>query len=211
MKNKRKSWILVEAGKADDNKDMVILENPRARVYLDRILKEEFWPVIFSCLEGTGYLYSPELNIETEWGHIEMERVLSFMLFDDKRFELPRAIFRGKLSLSRTGWMLKREFFLPLPRHNDPQTVFEIIGNSRLRGNPPVLKIDKENENDFFQIGFNNGEGAGWGVYEEHYIIDKIKKIIDINVQMYEFSKEGLSLDQIGVFLTIAYEAYEAF
>ncbi|MCK5492449.1 MAG: hypothetical protein KAJ14_04990 [Candidatus Omnitrophica bacterium] len=210
MIQNKNNWIISEAKKADKTKDLIILENPQVLKFLDERLLNDFWPVILSCFEKSGYVYSLEPNIESEWGY-DLERTLMFMLLDEKRFDLPRAIFRGKLKISKTDWMLGREFFLSLPSFNDPRAVFEILGNSRFKGNPPTLIVDKEKEDDFYQIDFSAGDGASWGMYDNNDIKEKIKQIIKINLKMHEFSRDGISLKQIGEFLTIAYEAYEAF
>ncbi len=134
----QKNWLRKEAEKADCSKDTVILENPETKKFLDNILLKKFWPVIFSCLEQSGYNYSSEPQIDSELSHI-LERSVSFMLFDGER-----VFFRGKLKCSKESWMIESEFFLSLPMHNDPQAIFEILGNSRLRGYPPTLTVDKE-------------------------------------------------------------------
>jgi hypothetical protein len=107
--------------------------------------------------------------------------------------------------------MIESEFFLPLPLHNDYKVIFEILGNSRLKGNPPNLIIDKEKEEDYYQINFSNGTGASWGMHDENYIENQLKKVIDTNIDMYNFSEGGISLENIGEFLTMVYEVYEAF
>ena len=210
MIQNKKNWIISEAKKADKTKDLIILENPQVQNFLDKSLLKDFWPIILSCFEKSGYVYSLEPTIVSECGY-DLERTLIFMLLDGKRFDLPRAIFRGKLKISKTGWMLEREFFLSLPCCNDSRAVFEILGNSRFKGNPPTLIVDKEKEDDFYQIDFSAGDGASWGMYDNNDIKEKIKQIIKINLKMHEFSRDGISLKQIGEFLTIAYEAYEAF
>ncbi|MDP3012140.1 MAG: hypothetical protein Q8N27_05420 [Candidatus Hydromicrobium sp.] len=40
------NWIVQEAKKIDKSKDLVILENPDTKNYLDDILINRFWPVI---------------------------------------------------------------------------------------------------------------------------------------------------------------------
>lgn len=204
------NWIMSEAKKTHGRQDVAILENPQAIKYLDDLLLEKFWPDINICLEQSGYKYSPEPDIESELSY-ELQRTLTFMLFDDEIYEPPRAIFRGSVKVSKKEWMFNREFYLPLPRSNNQQAVIEILANSRLAGNPPTLTINNRSKTDFYQIDFNNGTGASWGYYDNKYIIEKIKKIISINVQLYNFSKGGISQQQVGEFLTVAYEAYEAF
>ncbi|MFA4888222.1 MAG: hypothetical protein WC628_01425 [Candidatus Omnitrophota bacterium] len=201
----QKNWLSKEAEKADCSKDIVVLENPETKKFLDNILLKKFWPVIFSCLEQSGYNYSPEPQIDSELSCV-LERSLSFMLFDGVR-----AFFRGKLNCSKKSWMLESEFFLPLPMHNDPQAIFAILGNSRLKGNPPTLIVDKEGADNFYQIDFRNGSGAGWGLHGEEHVEAQLKKAIDVNIAMYHFSKKGISLENIGEFLSIAYDVYESF
>lgn len=201
----QENWLIKEAKKADCSKDTVILENPETIKFLDNILLNNFWPVIFSCLEQSGYNYSPEPQIDSELSYI-LERSLSFMLIDDER-----AFFRGKLKCSRESWMIESESFLGLSMHNDPQTIFEILGNSRLKGNPPTLIVDKERADNFYQIDFQNGSGASWGLHGEEYVEVQLKKVIEVNIAMYRFSKKGVSLENIGEFLSIAYDVYESF
>ena len=47
----RKNWVVKEAEKINCKKNIVILENPKIRDYLDRLLLEKFWPVILSYLK----------------------------------------------------------------------------------------------------------------------------------------------------------------
>ncbi|MCC6544692.1 MAG: hypothetical protein IT392_09350 [Nitrospirae bacterium] len=64
---------------------------------------------------------------------------------------------------------------------------------------------------DFYQITLYSGHGAGWG-YGEEYVDEEIKKVIDANIRMYDFAIESIITPQdLGEFLTIAYEAYEAY
>lgn len=204
MKAKR-NWLIKEAEKADSKKNVVTLENPDVRDYLDRLLLENFWPVISSCLEESGYDYSPKPEIESELSY-NLERSLSFMLFDGRR-----AFFGGKLKVSIEAWMLESDFFLPLSKDTDSQLVFQILSNSRLAGYPPTLTIDKERADNFYQVDFHSGNGAGWGLHNEDYVQEKIRKTINVNKDMYEFSIDGITAETIGEFLSLAYEVYEAF
>lgn len=204
MKAKR-NWLIKEAEKADSKKNVVILENPDVRDYLDRLLLENFWPVISSCLEESGYDYSPEPEIESELSYT-LERALSFMLLDGKR-----TFFSGTLKVSIEAWMLESNFFLPLSKDTDARLVFQILGNSRFAGYPPTLIIDKERADSFYQVDFHSGNGADWGFYNEDYIQEKIRKTINVNKDMYEFSIEEITAETIGEFLSLAYEVYEAF
>lgn len=204
------NWIIREARKAGKSGDVVILEKPDVKRYLDGLLLKRFWPVIHESLEASGYIYFPDGNPETEIEkHKALTRSLTFMLFDERI-----AFFRGKLSCSMEGWMLGREFYLSLSQENDPQVIIEMLGNSRFAGNPPTLSIDRALDKkgaDFYEITFRAGSGAGWG-YGEEYVDEQIKKIVDVNIRMYDFAMDAIiTSQQLGEFLTIAYEAYEAY
>ena len=175
--------------------------------YIDNLLIQKFWPKIKCGLKATGYGYSPKNSPETDFEFsFELTRSLTFMLFDEKK-----VFFKGKLSCSISGWMLESELFLGLSRKNNPLMIFEILGNSRFRGLPPTLEIDKD-EQAYFLITFHNGEGAGWAVYDDKEIDNRINKIIDVNVQLYEYPKDGyIPEKKIGDFLSLAYEVYEAY
>lgn len=182
----KKNWLISEAKKADISKDYVILENPEMRSYLDDLLLNRFWPSIWSNLESSKYNYHQQDTPETEFelGHI-LTRSLNFMLFDGDR-----AFFRGTLICSKEHWMLESEFFLALSKDNDQHVIFEILGNSRFRGNPPTLSIDKDSD-DFYQITLRAGNGAGWGMHDDDTIEKRIKTVIDTNIEMHDFVKEG--------------------
>ncbi|MBI5192363.1 MAG: hypothetical protein HZA08_02845 [Nitrospirae bacterium] len=95
------NWIIKAAKKANTPSDLVILEKPDVKKYLDGLLLKRFWPVIHNSLEASDYAYLPEGIPETELEHnVNLSRSLTFMLLD-KRF----LFFRGKLSCSTDGWM----------------------------------------------------------------------------------------------------------
>lgn len=204
------NWVIKEAKKAGTASDRVVLEKPDVKRYLDDLLLKRFWPVIHSSLEASDYAYLPKGVPETELEHsVNLTRSLRFMLLD-KRF----LFFRGKLSCSTDGWMLSREFYLSLAGENDFKVVIAILGNSRFAGLPPTLSMDRaidKNGTDFYQITFHAGSGAGWG-YGEEYLDNQIKKVIDVNIRMNDFTRGSvITPQQLGEFLTIAYEAYEAY
>lgn len=201
------NWAARESKKADAEKDIIILENPDVKQYLDGLLLNGFWPGILECLVNTGYVYSPEENPETnfELGPA-LERSLSFMLFDDRGL-----FFRGKIITSKEFWMLESEFFLGLSQETLPEVVFEILGNSRFIGMPPELTISKASR-EFYQIKFHNGSGASWGLHGRKYAEERIRAVVDINVKMHEFPDDGVILPQdLGEFLSLVYGVYEAY
>ena len=83
-----KNWIIEEAKKVDGSKDVVTLENPETKAYLDRILLEKFWPTICSCFEGSDYNYSLEPHLESELS-FSLERSITFVPGGTKTF-IPR-------------------------------------------------------------------------------------------------------------------------
>lgn len=155
----KENWIVQETQKADPQQDLVILEKPGVQKYLDHLLLSRFWPTIQGCLDASRYPFDPLGNPKTE---LQMSRVLtrslSFMLFDEAA-----AFYRGILHCSLESWMLENEFFLGLSKDTDPQIVFEILGNSRFRGYPPTLSIDKSRDH-IYEITFRSGRGADWGL-----------------------------------------------
>ena len=201
----KKDWVLKEAGKIDTNKNTITLENPDIRNYLDNLLLKKFWPIISDCLKASCYRRSSKPEINSELSD-DLERSLSFVLLDGKR-----AFYKGALRLSTTSWILESDFFLPLPVNTDPLVLFQILGDSKFSGLPPTLTIDKEREDDFYQIDFHSGTGAGWARYHEDYLEEKIRKTISANKKMYDFSRNGITAETAGAFLTLAYEVYEAF
>lgn len=202
------NWVIKEAKKAGTSSDLVVLEKPDVKRYLDGLLLKRFWPVIHSSLEASDYSYEADEKPETELEQKKtLTRSLTFMLLD-KRY----LFFRGKLSCSTDGWMLSREFYLSLSQENDLQVVIAILGNSRFAAYPPTLSMDRafdKQGSDFYQVTFHAGSGAGWG-YGEEYLDKEIKEIIDVNIRMNDFARDSvITPQQLGEFLTIAYEAYE--
>lgn len=108
--------------------------------------------------------------------------------------------------------MLHKEFFLSLSKKADPQVVFEILGNSRLRGNPPTLVVDKSNAADFYQITFRGGLGASWGPRDEEDLKEHLSSVIEVNIHLYESSLDGiLTREDLGNLLSMVYQSYEAY
>jgi hypothetical protein len=202
----RKKWWTEAVKTIDGSRDYVILENPAAVKSLDELLVKDFWPIIQKKLIDSGYAYGPD-EPETEFELApELTRSMSFVLFG-----LTGVFFRGELRCSTAGWMLERKFFLGLDRDHDPNLIFEILGNSRFRGNPPTLTVDKEGV-DFYQITLYAGDGAGWGLYDSEEVRKRIEGVIEASLSMYEMVQYGdLPTDKLGEFLTLAYTAYEAY
>lgn len=199
-------WIVNAASTATENHGLVILENPKLRKRLDEILLG-MWPQIKSHLEPTGLIYGPEdlPLIETEYSSV-LVRSLSFMLFD-----IQNAICRTKIECMHDHWMIHNEFFLSLPDLTDEKTVQEIIGNSRFSGNPPTLMIYKNDPVNYFQITFNCGQGEGWGIHDNSYLLERIKRSIDLHAEMYRIMIDGIpDIATAEEFLSTTYELYES-
>ena len=75
MKN---DWIIRAAKKADGSKNLVILENPDTKDYLDGLLINRFWPVIEKHLRGTNYHYYPEGKPKTD---LDLSYTLERLIF----------------------------------------------------------------------------------------------------------------------------------
>ncbi|MCE5329761.1 hypothetical protein LLG07_05465, partial [bacterium] len=137
----------------------------------------------------------------------ELTRALTFMLLDGQR-----AVFRGELSCSISGWMLQSELFLGLSQETDPSVIFKILGDIKFRGSPPTLEIYEEMPSDYFQIVFQCGNGASWAYYSDDYICRKIAETIDINAKLYDLTIDGnLFEEDLDEFLSLAYQIYAAY
>ena len=202
------NWIAEESIKIDTTRDVAILENPQKKQYIDNLLIKKFWPKIMCGLKTTGYGYSPKNSPETDFEFsFELTRSLTFMLFDGIR-----AIFRGKLSCSAAGWVLHSEFFLGFHQNTSPYVVFKILEDKRFRGLPPTLTIYKDMPFDYFHITFENGSGAGWGLYDYDYIYNRINRAIDINARLYDFlMPNNLDKKRVEEFLMLASQVYGAY
>jgi hypothetical protein len=63
----KENWILKEARKADESKGVAILENPKTKTHLDKLLLNRFWPIIRETLDDSMYNYIPPGN-GAGWG-----------------------------------------------------------------------------------------------------------------------------------------------
>ena len=93
------NWILKEAMKSRKSSNVVILEKPDVKRYLNGLLLKRFWPVIHSSLEASGYVYFQESNPKTKWEEGQtLTRSLTFMLSDGRclffRGNLPSFVFK---------------------------------------------------------------------------------------------------------------------
>jgi len=200
------NWVKSEILNADKSRGFLLIENPKSKTYLDDLLLSTYWPKIRLKLEETNYNYSPQKKPETEFILFPTHtRSLTFMLFDGKKL-----FFRGKLNCSLDSWMLESEFFLGLQKENNHDVIFEILGNSCFYGNPPELRIDKRDD-EYFQITFIAGFGESWGTSSEKDILNNIDELIEVNIELYVYSADGIITEEIlGDFLTLANRIYES-
>jgi len=213
------SWIVEEARKQDPNKQCVVLENPETVREIEDALLGDLYPFVRTELENSGYLYSPspiELKLDTE---VEIDdnpaRSFIFMLFDD----LSYSFFKGKLKLSKRGYMFERRISLGLPKETDPSFMFRILSDENFAGFPPSLHIEGESEifpewNTYYYIEFHSGSGIDSGGWTLHNTAKgNIKEAIENSIEMYEHSMiDGFStLADVEEFLKIAYRTYEGY
>jgi hypothetical protein len=206
------NWVIKQAESVDITKGIVVLENPDTKEYLDRLLLNEFWPPIHEHLEKTGYPYSPfspestpKIETKLSW---ELARSFTIMLFEDTN----RAINCVTLECRKSDWMIETEFFLGLPFNTEPRLIHEILGNSRFEGYPPTMMIYKRYPESYYDVTLHNGSGESWGLHDNKYIIDRLNRIIDVNIEMYEKTLDGiLSEENVADFLSTAFEVFESF
>jgi len=203
------NWIVQQAKQSDPTKDIIIIENPETKTYLDKLLLVELWPPIKKHLETVGFPYTPEHSpkIETKLSY-ELKRFFPIIILGFTN----RAMCKVILECGKNSWMIKTEFFLGLPYNTEPGLINEIIGNSRFEGNPPSMMIYKRYPESYFDITFNNGRGESWGMHDYNYIIDRVQQVIDVNISMYEQTVDGILHEgHVSEFLSLAFNIYESF
>lgn len=141
-------------------------------------------------------------------------RTVSFMMVDG----LGYPFLRGDLECQMDGWMLRRQFWLGLPKDTDPAFLLRIIGDEIFSGNPPTLTVEKAESrpdwNVYYHITLSSGTGTTWGPgHSEQAALKTIETVIKASAEMYEESMvEGFSnMADVERFLTTAYQAFEAY
>ena len=210
LMSKNSNWIESAIEGKDAKLDMVVIENPSVKDLYDKMLST-IWIPIREHLQQSGYTYTPEFEpqLESE-GRTILSRKLTWMLH-----ETSRAMYRGSVELNKMHWMIENEFFMCLNPQIDFRFISEIIGNSRLSGNPPELSIHKRHAQDpegYYQIRFLSGFGENFYEGCEEKIVERVKKCIDVNVEMNEITLDGAwDETSVGEFLSAAYHVYEAY
>lgn len=205
-------WILNEAAKADGSRGVVVLRDPERDRLLDRTLRELVWPAAKAELEAAGLPYMPrdEPLIEPT-DSLEISRQLTFTQFKEcGRLALARCV----VDLRMTGWMVTSTFFLGLDRDQDVDVLFQIMGNSRFVGYPPMLTVSREEDrhDGFFQLTFNNGTGSKGGPMDHRPILDRLRMAIRTNTRLRELTAHGsIGREEFAEFVSTAYTLYEAY
>jgi hypothetical protein len=211
------NWIIEEAKKINSNKNRVILENPKALGELDNLLLHTYYPFIQDQLKETGYKYMPkpdDIKIGSSWDMDDLQRSLTFMLFDDFNY----SFFRGVCSCSKNGFFLEKNFFLGLPKDTNPDFLFRILSEEKFSGNPPNLSIETSEVypegNTYYHITLNSGDGFQFGEWTlQNAAKGNIEAAIHDSIDMYENSMiEGFSsMEEVEDFIKIALRCYEAY
>lgn len=225
------NWIIKEAQNADPRKDRIILENPKSREELDNLLMEKFYPAIIQALKKTNLPYNPvnmkDTHIDSVWEGPGLGRKLLFFLYDHVQYP----ILRGDITVSKTGYMFERTFFLGLPKETEPDFLFRILSDPQFGGMPPTLEICESEVNlTLLQSNFNKvearpewnvyyditlkaGSGYGFGPFSLYNTaIHLIEATIKDSVEMYELAMiDGFSsMEEVEAFLQVAYRCFEA-
>lgn len=205
-------WILNEAAKADGSKGVVVLRDPERDRLLDKTLRELVWPAAKAELEAAGLPYMPkDVPLIEPSNSIEISRQLTFMQFKEcGRLVLARCV----VDLRMTGWMVTSTFFLGLDRDQDTDVLFQIMGNSRFVGYPPMLTVTREEDrlDGFFQLTFNNGTGGGGGLTDPRPILERVRLAIRTNTRLRELTAHGsIGREEFAEFVSTAYALYEAY
>lgn len=200
------SWLLKEAEKCNSDKDRVILENPHTVNELDESLIHNYYPFIRSELEKTGFPFYPqksEMKIESKWNCDDLGRSITFLMMDD----FGALFFRGSITISKSAFMLEKEFFLELDERTKPSLIFRILKDDRFMGMPPTLEI----QNSKFIVKFQAGNGLGFtGWNLNNMALEDIEAVIKDSASMYEASIDGFStVKDVERFLRVAQRSFE--
>lgn len=131
------NWIVKEAEKIDITKDVVILENPDKKNYLDNILIKRFWPVIKESLENTKYDYSPQDTPETDF---ELSHELSRSLMT----QYPECYLARELEICYVNISLITDYDVGLEGHPEIKPVTH----------EDVIKVFKQNNEKLRELLF---------------------------------------------------------
>lgn len=201
------NWIIKAAANAVENGGLVRIENPQIRERLDDVLLKA-WQEIKSQVSKTRLVLEPENDPEIASGESSvLLRTLSFMLFDGEE-----PVCRTEIECYADHWMIDNEYFLNFDESADFEIIHELLGNTRLSGNPPTLMIFKNDPVNHYQIIFNAGWGEDWAAEDLSFLFESIRISIDTHNKMHELSlvqiKDAAWAEE---FLSTAYEIYEAF
>jgi len=174
----------------------VRLANPRQKVQLDQVIREQIWPAVIRALEGTAIRVFnapdgfPAQGIEDKWTN-HTTRCLTFVLEDPAR-PLSVGSFspwfcRGHLKCSALDYMASFDFHIYFPADFSIRRIMRILADPMFAGCPPTLSIDPSSQaNAYFVVFFGGGSGAGWGLHSHEEAARAVAQSVKRNVAVID-------------------------
>lgn len=210
------NWIEKLSKEVDSQKDRLILENPEAVKELDTMLLTKYLPPLKEHLKNCGFPYSTydEIPLESEFElKSGLGRKLTVMLFEDTGL----SFFRGYISISKSSYLLNREFFLHLIGDTNIDYIQKILLNEKFMGNFPVMHMERDgimySEGvPIYCIKIKAGSGFHSGSFSfRQTAIADMKEILTTSIKMFEVSQYGIEDEEtLQEFLQLAYKCYES-
>lgn len=203
----------------------VFLGNPKQKVELDRIIKEQLWPAVTDALAPTPFRVLdtkhsfPSSGIEDE-KKVFTCRTLTFILGDPERPLVPGGgppwYCRGKIECTPMDYMISFDFSIYLPTDYPIKRILGLLGDPMFAGNPPNLSIESGPEREkIFVIGFTEGSGAGWGIRSHQqaseHLREKVKQNLEVIKAMYDLEKDYKSSKNFKALQAALREAYQSY
>lgn len=203
----------------------VFLTNPKQKIELDRIIKEQLWPAVIDALAPSPIRVFdmkddfPSSGIDDD-NNVYTCRSLAFVLEDPNRPLSPGSgppwYCRGRLRCSPMDYMVSFDFFVYLPNDFSLRRILRLIGDPMFSGNPPNLSIGRGIGGErVFVIAFSEGSGAGWGIRSHdqasEHLRKKVKQNLEIIKAVYDLEKDFKSTRNFKTLQTALREAYQAY
>jgi hypothetical protein len=203
----------------------VFLANPRQKIELDRIIKEELWPTVINELAGNPIQVHdvkdgfPSSDIDDD-NNVYTCRSLTFVLEDTNRRLSPGSgppwYCRGHLKCSPMDYMVSFDFSVYLPANFILRRILRLLGDPMFAGNPPNLSIERGiGEENVFVIAFSEGSGAGWGIRSHEQAAEHLRKKVRENLgvikAVYDLEKDYKSSKNFKALQTALREAYQSY
>jgi len=203
----------------------VFLGNPKQKVDLDRIIKEQLWPAVLDelapgsirVIDMKDGLPSPGIDDDH---NVYTCRSLTFVLEDPDRPLLPGSgppwYCRGHLRCSPLDYMVSFDFSVYLPATFSIRRILRLLGDPMFAGNPPNLSIESGPEREkIFVIAFSEGSGAGWGIRSYGQAAKHLKKKVKQNLEVInavcELEKGYKSTKNFKALQIALLEAYQSY